>query len=67
MGGAGLVMTEATAVSPGGRITADDLDVWKEEHLPFLLRITSFLEAQGSVAGIQLAHAGHKASHRGTV
>ncbi|OON71091.1 NADH:flavin oxidoreductase/NADH oxidase [Hymenobacter sp. CRA2] len=63
VGGAGLVIQEATAVSPEGRITPDDLGIWKDEHLPFLQRITAFIEAQGSVAGIQLAHAGRKASH----
>ncbi|GAC1595912.1 MAG: NADH:flavin oxidoreductase/NADH oxidase [Hymenobacter sp.] len=62
VGGAGLIITEATAVSPEGRITPDDLGIWKDEHLPMLRRITAFLEAQGSVPGIQLAHAGRKAS-----
>ncbi|ALI98325.1 oxidoreductase [Rufibacter tibetensis] len=64
VGGAGLILLEATAVSPEGRITPDDLGIWKDEHLPELKRIVSFLEANGSVAGIQLAHAGRKASHR---
>ncbi|AMM50311.1 oxidoreductase [Rufibacter sp. DG15C] len=63
VGGAGLIILEATAVSPEGRITPDDLGLWKDEHLPFLERIVSFLHSQGSVAGIQLAHAGRKASH----
>ncbi|MEP6465545.1 MAG: NADH:flavin oxidoreductase/NADH oxidase [Parafilimonas sp.] len=63
VGGAGLVFTEATAVSPAGRITPDDLGMWKDEHIPFLKRITTFITAQGSVPGIQLAHAGRKASH----
>ena len=62
VGGAGLVITEATAVSPEGRITPDDLGIWDEAHIPFLKRITSFLKSQGAVAGIQLAHAGRKAS-----
>lgn len=64
VGGAGLIICEATAVSPEGRITPDDLGLWKEEHIPFLKRITSFLKEHGAVAGVQLAHAGRKASHR---
>lgn len=63
VGGAGLIFTEATAVSPEGRITPDDLGIWKDEQIEFLKRITIFLEAHGAVAGIQLAHAGRKASH----
>jgi 2,4-dienoyl-CoA reductase-like NADH-dependent reductase (Old Yellow Enzyme family) len=63
VGGAGLILAEATAVSPEGRITPDDLGLWKEEHIPFLKRITDFIAAHGSVAGVQLAHAGRKASH----
>ena len=63
VGGAGLVFTEAAAVSPEGRITPDDLGIWKDEHIEFLKRITTFIEEQGGVAGIQLAHAGRKASH----
>ncbi|WP_428656884.1 NADH:flavin oxidoreductase/NADH oxidase [Runella sp.] len=62
VGGAGLVMTEATAISPEGRISPGDLGIWKDEHIPFLKRITDFIRQNGSVAGIQLAHAGHKAS-----
>lgn len=62
VGGAGLVISEATAVSPEGRISPDDLGIWKDEHIDRLERITSFIHAQGSVAGIQLAHAGRKAS-----
>jgi 2,4-dienoyl-CoA reductase-like NADH-dependent reductase (Old Yellow Enzyme family) len=64
VGGAGLIIQEATAVSPEGRITPADLGIWQDEHLPFLQRITAFIEAQGAVPGIQLAHAGRKASHR---
>ena len=63
VGGAGLVIAEATAVSPEGRITPDDLGIWKDEHIPFLQRITKFIESQNAVPGIQLAHAGRKASH----
>src|ERR1035438_10005508 len=64
VGGAGLVMTEATAVEADGRITMPDLGIWKTEHIEPLKRITSFIKSQGSVPGIQLAHAGRKASTR---
>lgn len=63
VGGAGLIIFEATSVSPEGRITPDDLGIWKDEHISFLQRITSFIKQHGSVAGVQLAHAGRKASH----
>ncbi|WP_242929249.1 NADPH dehydrogenase NamA [Pontibacter vulgaris] len=63
VGGAGLVLAEATAVSPEGRITADDLGIWSDEHITMLKRISTFIDLQGAVAGIQLAHAGRKASH----
>src|ERR1700682_1952248 len=62
VGGAGLVFTEATAVSPEGRITPEDLGIWKDEHIEFLARIVKFLKSQGSVPGMQIAHAGRKAS-----
>ena len=62
VGGAGLVIAEATAVSPQGRISPGDLGIWKDEHIEFLKRITSFIKSQGAVPGIQLAHAGRKAS-----
>ena len=62
VGGAGLLLQEATAVSPEGRITPEDLGIWKDEHIEFLARINRFIEAQGSVPGVQLAHAGRKAS-----
>ena len=61
-GGAALVFTEATAVEPEGRISPEDLGLWKDEHIEFLKRITTFIKSQGSVPGIQLAHAGRKAS-----
>ncbi len=64
VGGAGLIISEAAAVSPEGRITPDDLGIWKDEHIAGLQRITQFIRQNGSVAGIQLAHAGRKASHR---
>lgn len=62
MGGSALVFTEATAVSPEGRISPADLGIWKDEHIPFLKRINAFIHAHDSIAGIQLAHAGRKAS-----
>jgi 2,4-dienoyl-CoA reductase-like NADH-dependent reductase (Old Yellow Enzyme family) len=62
VGGAGLVFTEATAVVPDGRISPEDLGIWKDEHIPMLARIASFIREQGAVAGMQLAHAGRKAS-----
>jgi len=62
IGGAGLVLTEANAVSPEARITPSDLGIWKDEHVPELKRITTFLHQHGAYAGTQLAHAGRKAS-----
>ncbi|MEP7257946.1 MAG: NADH:flavin oxidoreductase/NADH oxidase [Flavitalea sp.] len=62
VGGAGLVLTEATAVSPEGRISPDDLGIWKDDHILFLKRIAEFIDLMGAVPGIQLAHAGRKAS-----
>ncbi|HNV03198.1 MAG TPA: NADH:flavin oxidoreductase/NADH oxidase [Vicinamibacterales bacterium] len=62
VGGAGLVLTEAVAVHPRGRISPADLGIWEDQHIPGLRRITEFAKAQGAVPGIQLAHAGRKAS-----
>ena len=62
VGGAGLVMTEATAVLPEGRISPQDLGVWSDDHISLLARIVRFVHEQGSLAGLQLAHAGRKAS-----
>jgi 2,4-dienoyl-CoA reductase-like NADH-dependent reductase (Old Yellow Enzyme family) len=62
VGGAGLVLTEATAVLPQGRISPDDLGIWKDDHIEPLARIVRFIHEQGSAAGMQLAHAGRKAS-----
>jgi len=62
VGGAGLVFTEAAAVSPEGRITPQDLGFWKDDHIPQWKRIVEFLHSQGARAGIQLAHAGRKAT-----
>lgn len=62
VGGAALVLTEATAVSPEGRISIADLGIWKDEHIAKLQEITDFIHQNGAVSGIQLAHAGRKAS-----
>ncbi|MGY3088182.1 2,4-dienoyl-CoA reductase-like NADH-dependent reductase (Old Yellow Enzyme family) [Hymenobacter sp. UYAg731] len=62
VGGASLIIQEATAVSPEGRISPEDLGIWKDEQVPMLQRINAFIRAQGSVPGVQLAHAGRKAS-----
>jgi 2,4-dienoyl-CoA reductase-like NADH-dependent reductase (Old Yellow Enzyme family) len=65
VGAAGLVLTEATAVLPEGRISPQDLGIWSDDHVAPLARIVRFIHEQGSVAGMQLAHAGRKAStHR---
>ncbi len=61
-GGAGLVLTEAAAVTPQGRISPHDLGIWSDDQIEPLSRIVSFIKQRGSVAGIQLAHAGRKAS-----
>lgn len=61
-GGAGLVIMEATAVQANGRISPSDNGLWKDEHIAMLQRITAFIASQGAVAGIQIAHAGRKAS-----
>ena len=62
VGGAALVFTEASAVTPEGRISPWDLGIWKDEHIEPLARITRFIRQQGAVPGIQLAHAGRKGS-----
>ncbi|CAN5408076.1 NADH:flavin oxidoreductase/NADH oxidase [soil metagenome] len=62
IGGSAMVLTEATAVSPEGRISPQDLGIWKDEHISELKRITDFIKSQGAVPGVQLAHAGRKAS-----
>ena len=62
VGGAGLVMVEASGVSPEGRITDWDSGIWSQEHAAAFAPIVSFIHEQGAVAGIQLAHAGRKAS-----
>jgi 2,4-dienoyl-CoA reductase-like NADH-dependent reductase (Old Yellow Enzyme family) len=62
VGGAGMVLTEATAVLAEGRISPQDLGIWSDEHIEPLARVVRFIHEQGSVAGMQLAHAGRKAS-----
>src|SRR3954468_7631691 len=62
VGGAGLIFTEAAAVVPEGRISPTDLGIWKDDHLDMLSRIAGFVKEQGAVFGMQLAHAGRKAS-----
>jgi len=61
-GGAGMVMLEASAVTPQGRISPGDLGIWKDDHIAGLARIVRFVHGQGARVGIQLAHAGRKAS-----
>lgn len=61
-GGVSLVMVEATAVTRDGRISPGDLGIWTDDHVPPLARIASFVTSQGAIPGIQLAHAGRKAS-----
>ncbi len=60
-GGAGLIIAEATAVSPEGRITPGDAGIWADKHIEPLARINRFIKQQGAVPGIQIAHAGRKA------
>ena len=64
VGGAGVVLTEATAVSPEGRISPQDTGIWNDEQAAVWARIAAFVQGQGALAGIQLAHAGRKASTR---
>ena len=64
VGGAGLIFTEATAVLPKARISPQDLGIWSDGHIEMLGRIVRFIHEQGSIAGMQLAHAGRKASTR---
>ena len=65
VGGAGLLIAEATGVVPEGRITPGCLGIWKDEHIPALRRVTEFVREHGAAPGIQLAHAGVKASRYG--
>lgn len=67
VGQVGLIMIEATAVTPGGRISAQDLGIWSDEHVDGLRRLTDMVHAHGSKIGIQLAHAGRKATVPGII
>lgn len=62
LGGAGMVIAEATAISPEGRMANSDLGIWSDDYIAPLARIASFLKSQGAVPGIQLVHAGRKAA-----
>ncbi|GAB6281282.1 MAG: NADH:flavin oxidoreductase/NADH oxidase [Ignavibacterium sp.] len=62
VGGAACIITEATAISPEGRISPDDLGIWNDEFIPCYKKITDFIKSQNSIPGIQLSHAGRKAS-----
>jgi len=62
VGGAGVVFVEATAVEPRGRISPDDMGLWSDAHAEALARVARFVDSQGAVSGIQLAHAGRKGS-----
>ncbi len=62
VGGAGLVMIEATGVSPEGRITPGDSGIWSDDHIPSFQRVADFVKSHGAVIAIQIAHAGRKAS-----
>jgi NADPH2 dehydrogenase len=67
VGGVGLVILEATAVTPQGRISAEDLGIWSDEHIGGLKELVSLIHEQGAKAGIQLAHAGRKATVDGPI
>ncbi len=62
VGGTGLIFTEATAVEPRGRISPLDLGLWKDEHIEALRKVVNFCHSFGARVGIQLAHAGRKAT-----
>ena len=62
VGGAGLVIAEASAVEPRGRITPFDIGIWSDAHIDPLSKVSSVIKKNGAVAGIQIAHAGRKAS-----
>lgn len=63
VGGSALIIVEATGVAPEGRITPYDLGIWSDEHIAPLSKMVEFIHKQGAVAGIQIGHAGRKASH----
>jgi hypothetical protein len=62
VGGVGLVMVEATAVDPAGRISGQDLGIWDDDHIPGLRKIADLCRSRGAAVGIQLAHAGRKST-----
>lgn len=62
MGGAGLVIAEATAITPQGRISPYDLGIWEDDHIAGLQRVSNIIKSQGSIPGIQLSHAGRRAA-----
>src|SRR5580658_4906295 len=62
VGGAGLIFVEATAVTAEGRITTGDMGIYHDAHIEALARVANFVHRMGSVAGIQIAHAGRKGS-----
>ncbi len=64
VGGSALIIQEATAVSPEGRITHGDMGIWKDEHIEKMKQIVDFVHSQNALIGIQLAHAGRKASYQ---
>ena len=64
VGGAGLIIAEATAIDPIGRITPYDVGIWSDAHIEPLTRVTRVIKENGAVAGIQIAHAGRKAGSR---
>ena len=64
VGGAGLIIAEATAVDPIGRITPYDVGIWSDAHIEPLTRVTRVIKENGAVAGVQIAHAGRKAGSR---
>src|SRR5690554_543112 len=65
VGGTALIIQEATAVTPNGRISSDDLGIWQDEHIEGLSDIVRLIHAGGALAGIQLAHAGRKCEAQG--
>lgn len=67
IGGVGLIIQEATAITPNGRISAHDLGIWSDEHIPGLKRIVDVVHKHGSVCGIQINHAGRKAKVDGAI
>ncbi len=67
VGGAGLIIQEATAVTPQGRISPQDLGIWSDDHLEGLTELVSLMKEQGAKTGIQLAHAGRKAVLEGEI